>query len=650
MIDSAAVKTLTAETLFKLTFLNGAVLSPDGTQVLYVLSYVNGDQDQYAIWWHSLQTGETRQMSADGHSPAWSPNGQAFAFISGRNDRPQIFLMPVNGGEARQLTTVKQGVGGGPAWSPDGKTIAFSAGPAFDEPFDFSKPYRITRAVYRIDGAGYLDQAVQNIYLISSDGGEAQQLTDDRTMNINPIWSPSGREILYMESMRPDSFEATMPVLRVLDLAGNSRALLGDWGYANYANWTANGQRIVFVGEPKGVPAGSKKDVFVIGREGGLPENRSANLNYDPGGLLMPDLPNVGLIFDRHIFCDDDSAWLPVQRGGTLQIWRVALQGDERHEAIVSGQRACLLQDLAQGRLLYATSTLNDPAQLCVADLKGANEQVLTRLNHDILAAYTPPQIDPLQFKGTDGVDVEGWYFRPPLLAAPYPTILYIHGGPHMGWGHVYNFDFQMLAAAGYGVLVINHRGSTGYGNAFATATKGDWGNLDYQDLMAGVDHAIAQGLADPDRLGVCGLSGGGNLTCWTIGHTDRFKAAVPENPVTNFVSFYGVSDIGVRFAVSELGGHPHEIPEVYARCSPITYAHRCTTPTLLLQSEQDYRCPADQAEQFYTVLKANGCMVEMLRLPNSAHVGSIAGPVASRRAQNEAMLDWFHRFIPVGE
>jgi dipeptidyl aminopeptidase/acylaminoacyl peptidase len=245
-------------------------------------------------------------------------------------------------------------------------------------------------------------------------------------------------------------------------------------------------------------------------------------------------------------------------------------------------------------------------------------------------------------------VDVEGWYLKPPLGTAPYPTILYIHGGPHGAYGHIFSFDFQLLAGAGYGVLIVNHRASTGYGNDFSTAIKGDWGNLDYQDLMAGVDHAIALGLADADRLGVCGLSGGGNLSSWIVGQTDRFKAAVPENPVTNWVSFYGVSDVGVWFAVEQMGGHPHEIPDVYARCSPITYAHRCTTPTLLVQGENDYRCPAEQSEQFYTVLKANGCAVEMLRLPNSSHGGAIIGPVASRRAQNEALLDWFQRYIPV--
>src|SRR5262249_39916760 len=165
--------------------------------------------------------------------------------------------------------------------------------------------------------------------------------------------------------------------------------------------------------------------------------------------------------------------------------------------------------------------------------------------------------------------------------------------------------------------------------------------------LMAGVDDAIARGLADPDRLGVCGISGGGNLSCWIVGQTDRFKAAVPENPVTNFLSFYGVADIGPWFAVAEMGCLPWEDPEAYLRQSPITYAHRCTTPTLLVQGEADLRCPAEQSEQFFAVLKANGCVVEMLRIPTSTHPAASAGARRARRAQNEALRDWMRRYVP---
>jgi dipeptidyl aminopeptidase/acylaminoacyl peptidase len=195
-------------------------------------------------------------------------------------------------------------------------------------------------------------------------------------------------------------------------------------------------------------------------------------------------------------------------------------------------------------------------------------------------------------------------------------------------------------------VLFINPRGSTGYGDRFTTAINGDWGNLDYQDIMSGVDHVIERGIADPHHLGVTGASYGGYMTCWIVGHTDRFKAAVIESPVTDLVSLYGTSDLGAFLCTRSFGGKPHEVPEVYRRCSPITYAHKCTTPTLLIQSENDLRSPTGQSEQFYTTLKASGCVVEMLRLPNSHHGGTFRGPPIVRRAQNEALLDWMNRYL----
>lgn len=645
-----AGKTISKEDLFRLQFISGAALSPDGTRVLYNVLHVDAEKEKEfcTIYLLNLDSGETRQMAAEGVlnvNPEWSPDGTRFAFFADRGQKPQVYVMPVDGGEAQAITQFKQGVAGGLNWSPDGRYIAFTAGPQPEEPFDFSKPYRITRKVYRFDVEGYLDQVVRDVYIVPADGGEAQRITSDGTMNNNPVWSPDSREILFLTSMYPDSFNAYYPKIRVADLNGEIRDVLGDWGYANAANWTPDG-RIVFVGSPYGLDIGSKSDLFVVPSAGGAPENRTLRLPYHTGGSLQADMPNSGFSNLLRLPCTNDSAWVRVQIGGTVQIYRVGLSGSEACEAIMAGDQVAFPISLADGKLLYGVCRMNDPLQLGLCDRDGQNARLITSINADLLADYALPQAEHLQFNGVDGVQVEGWYIRPPRGQAPYPTILYIHGGPHSAFGHTYSFDFQMLAGAGYGVLIVNQRASTGYGNSFSTAIKGDWGNLDYHDLMSGMDEAIARGLADANRLGICGLSGGGNLTCWTIGQTDRFKAAIPENPVTNWISFYGVSDIGVWFAVEQLGGHPHEIPEVYARCSPITYAHRCMTPTLLVQSEQDFRCPAEQSEQFYNVLNANGCTVEMLRLPNSSHAGTIYGPVISRRVHNEAMLDWFARYL----
>ena len=668
MEEKKELRTVKPEDLFQLKFLQDGQLSPDGKTVAYAVSHVDAGKEaetlaeEYAaIWLLSLETGESRQLTAGlarDANPQWSPDGKQIAFLSTRGDKPQIYLIPVDGGEAWALTAMPLGVGDGPAWSPDGKYIAFTSTPA-TEPPDPTKPYRVTRHIYRFDGVGYLDNVVQDIYIVSVEGGEPKRLTEDDCHNSQPVWSPkaetlANQEILFSAAMFPDSHRVH-PVLKVVNLDGEVRELVGDWGYANSAAWTPDGKQIVFIGNPLGLPDGSNENLWITDGQGDEPECRTAGLTFQVGGEVDADMPIGSLMLPRILITKDgQTAFVQVQDGGTLQIYRVALSGPESWAPVVAGERSCMPLGMDDGRLLFAVSTLDNPVDLFIADVDGSNERQLTHLNADLLAEWDLPTVEHLSFPstplragpGSDGVQVEGWIIKPSIGTAPYPTILYIHGGPHIGCGHMYSFDFQMLAGAGYAVLFINYRGSTGYGDEFSTKIIGDYGNLDYKDLMAGVDFAIEKGIADPDRLGCCGLSYGGYMACWIVGQTDRFKAAVPENPVTNWVTIYGVSDAGVWLTPEELGGLPHEIPEVYQRCSPITYAHRCTTPTLLVQGEHDYRCPPEQSEQFYAVLKASGCVVEMLRFPNSPHGGAIEGAPIVRRAQNEALLDWMNRYV----
>ena len=650
--EKQELRTVEPEDLFKLKFLQDGQLSPDGKTVAYMVSRVETENEELeehvAIWLLSLETGETRQLTAGlarDATPRWSPDGRQIAFISTRNEKPQIYIIPVDGGEARALTAMKQGVGGGPEWSPDGKRIALTAGPE-EEPLDLKAPYRLTRHTFRFDEMGYLENVLQDIYVIPVEGGEPKRLTDDACQKNGLAWSPDGREILFSVMLFPDSHRLH-PDVRVVNLEGEVRTLLKDWGNVVSAAWTPDGSKVVLIASLVDEPIGTQNDLWIVASQGGEPECRTAGLDLQVGGRLQPDMPVMAVRAPRILIPKDgQTAYTQVQDGGTVQIYRIALSGPESCVSVLAGERACIPQDMKADQLLFLVSTLDNPTDLYLTDLSGAGERWLTHLNADLLAELALPTVEHLLFPGSDGVQVEGWIIKPGIGQAPYPTILYIHGGPHSAFGHMFSFDFQMLAGAGYAVLFVNHRASTGYGDEFATAIKGDWGNLDYKDLMAGVDVAIEKGIANPDRLGCCGISGGGNLSCWIVGQTDRFKAAVPENPVTNWQSFYGVSDIGPWFAVEEMGGLPHEIPEVYRRCSPITFAHRCTTPTLLVQGEHDWRCPAEQSEQFYAVLKANGCTVEMLRLPNSPHAGSIGGLPILRRAQNEALLGWMNRYV----
>lgn len=653
------LRPMQAEDLFNLRFLNAGKLSPDGSQVVYAASQINAEEDReyMTLYLQDVKRGATKQLTrgkAKDSNPQWSPDGQTIAFVSDRSGKNQLYALPVDGGEARQLTAVAGGIGGGFAWSPDGSQIAYSAvSPEQTEqsaqPLDLGKePYRVDRTVYRFDAIGYLDQNVQDIFVLELASGATRQLTADRSNNVNLRWSPDGSAILYDANMHADAARAMTPDLMLVDQSGKRQTILQGWASIASANFTPDGRKVVFVGRPNdGKPIGTKADLYLHDIASGESQNRSSGWGIGVGGRLSLDMPIAGLSAWNCAITEDGAAAIAtVQAGGENHIYRIALHGAESCQAITEGECAVFPLDLRGQQLLYASTSLNAPPDLYLADLKTGSHQRLSHLNAETLAALDLPATERLLWQSVDGVEVEGWYMKPAQGAAPYPTILYIHGGPHAAYGYGFHFDFQMLAGAGYGVLFLNHRASTGYGDDFSTAIKGDWGNLDYQDLMTGVDQAIELGLADADRLGVCGTSGGGNLSCWIVGQTNRFKAAIPQNPVTNWRSFYGTSDIGIYFGVEQMGGHPQEIPQVYEKCSPISYAHKCRTPTLLVQSELDWRCPAEQSEQFYTVLKANGCTVEMLRQPGGSHGASISGAVNLRRAHNDAMLDWFATYV----
>ena len=650
----SATRTMQREDLFELRFLNGGELSPDQSQVVYYVAQIDADDDKEYSTIHLFDcaSGNSRQLTngrAGDRIPAWSPNGKTIALVSDRSGVLHLYLLPIDGGEARQLTSLERGIGsGGFAWSPDGKSIVYCAAPNAEPPDLSKEAYRVDRKVYRFDKIGYLDDEVQDIFLLDLASGTTRQLTDDRSNNINPRWSPDGGAILYDANMGIDADRAITPDLMTVDLDGKCKTLLQGWTAIGAASFTPDGDRVVFVGRPTdGKPIGAKSDLYLLDLATLEVECRTAALKVGVGGHLSMDMPVAGIsAANTAVSADGALAYTAVQAGGANHIYCVALDGEEDCQQLTSGDCAIYPQSLVGGKLLYARTELNAPPDLWIVDCASGDDQRLTELNAEHLAQINLPETEHLLWPSDDGIQVEGWYMKPAIGSAPYPTILYIHGGPHAAYGCAFHFDFQMLAGAGYGVLFLNHRASTGYGDEFSTAIKGDWGNLDYKDLMSGVDHAIALGLADADRLGVCGTSGGGNLSCWIIGQTDRFKAAIPQNPVANWRSFYGTSDIGIWFGVQQMGGHPHEIPETYERCSPITYAHNCTTPTLMVQSELDWRCPAEQSEQYYTVLKANGCVVEMLRQPGGSHGASIYGEINLRRAHNDAMLDWFARYV----
>ena len=639
-------RTIKQDDLLNLKALQGARFSPDGKSIIYCVSWI--DRESETETWHlfliDLQTKSNRQLTSGKHqnySACWSPDSQSIAFISDRSGISQVYTMKVNSGESLALTQFERGVGDEVVWSLDGKHLAFNAPPQVD-PIPSDKPFRVTRNIYRFNGLGYVDRIKKDVYLLNLADNALTKLTNGQLSHSSLRWSPDSSAIACLSTFKPDSYIPYSDI-NLIKLDGTTTGLLNDFGRVSCISWMPSGERILFSGLPESRPIGTKSELWELAIEEGTLTSRSQSLPYPINGGLQDDLP---VNWDNHIAVQSNHAICNVQIGGTVQIYAFALEGKESYHPVIAENQTSHLLDTNNHHLLYAVGNLNDPSELWLSQLDGSSPIQLTSLNQAFLSNVILPEIENFKYHSQDGTEVEGWLMKPPRKFAPYPTILYVHGGPQSAFGFTFSFDFQMLAGAGYAVFFANPRGSTGYGNDFVTAIKKGWGVLDYQDLMAGVDYVIHKGWSDPERLGVCGLSYGGYMSCWMVTQTDRFKAAVPENPVSDLFTEYATNDLDPWLSVDEYGGKPHEAPEVYRMGSPITYAHHCKTPTLLLQGESDYRCPPVQSEQFYTTLKANGCTVEMVRFPGASHAASISGAVAIRLAQNECLLDWMNRYV----
>lgn len=650
-MNSPASSRLSPEGIFQLKLLQDAVLSPDASQAVMCISAADADggNETSSLWRVDLESGAQERLTWGAwrdFNPTWAPDGNSIAFLSTRAGAPQIYRLALAGGEAQPLTSLEKGVSGGPVWSPDGKRIAFTA--VTGQPVDTTQPYRVTRPVYRFNEVGLTQPASQDIFVLTLADGAVDQVTQDDFNNSAPVWSPDGGSLAFTAALDPAS-SLTMPRLKVARLGGEVLDPLNGWGYALAAAWLADGKSLAFVGQSYASANGTLWDLWTYDLAGGEPQCRTLGYEGEIAGAIDVDLAEVlrGLFAPELILTPDGkSVLVSAQRHGETNVVRVALYGEEQVDALLSGGRVCSLLGASPERLLYAVGTPFSPADLWVCAADGSQEKQLTHLNAELMAEWPAFELKDLAVTSRNGDQVQAWLLKP-AGEGPFPTLLAIHGGPQEAFGYAYCYDFQMLASAGYAVLYANPHGSTGYGDAFCQAINQDWGSLDYDDLMRCVDAAIEKGWADAERLGVFGLSYGGYMTCWIIGHTGRFKAAVPQNPVTNLASMYGTSDISAWFMIRNTGGKPHEVPQVYQRLSPITYAHQCTTPALFLVGEADHRCPPEQSEQFYTVLKAEGCPVEMVRFPGGGHMMAVMGSPEMRKVQNEALLEWMDRYIP---
>ncbi len=661
--DCNQKRRVTIEDLYQLKWVSDPQISPDGTQIAYVAKNVDPeDKNKYRnqIWMVETKGGEpypfTGGQKSD-TSPRWSPDGKTLAFISNRSGDNQIWLMSAQGGEARQLTKFKRPLGG-IVWSPDGTQIAAvgKIGPSDEaDKSDGSKGEKsdvkvITRLHYKMNGEGFLGDRRSQIFIVKVASGEVRQLTSGDYDHGGATWSPDGKTIVFASKRYSDADYVSHSDLYAIPVDGGEiTKLTQSFGPCSAASFSPDGSRIAFYAHEMSHGGATLTGVYSIPAVGGEAKPLLLGFERSVGNQVGSDM--VSSSDPGPVWSQDGSLiyFLATDHGRT-RIYRVPAEGGEV-EAITCGNRAVYGFSYSRGGKCFAY-VVTEPTNIGDVHTSlacGAQETRLTEANKAYLEEVHISTPERITFTASNGVEIEGWILKPYGFkpGVRYPMVLEIHGGPHVAYGYSLMHEFQVLTSKGYAVLFTNPQGSQGYGQAFNAATHHDWGGQDYRDLMNAVDYALTLDYIDPERLGVTGGSYGGYMTNWMIGHTDRFKAAVTQRSTASRYSMFGTSDVGFHNGSYEFDGNPWDNPEHYLKHSPLTYIKNVQTPVLILHSEQDYRCPIEQGEQFYTALKWLKKETVFVRFPDENHELSRSGKPKHRVERLQHLSGWFEKYMP---
>ena len=642
---SFAQRSFTIDDALRVGSVSDPQLSPDGAFVAYLVSRIDldGNKSESRIHGVPFAGGDAAPLTRAGRSashPRFSPDGSYLAFLSsGDGDRSQVWLLPLTGGEARVLSNLPGGVSSF-SWAPDGTALAaVSMDPDPNEPEEGEDPEPaplvIDRRQFKRDGRGYLDDRRRHLYVVDASDGSHAQRTFGPYDDGSPVFSPDSTEIAFV-SVRPPA------------------------------------------GDPD---ATDNSDIFLVPRDGDRntePVRLTSNLGPDRSPVFSPDgrwlahtgnrkpeliwyatehlyvlnratdeIVHVAAALDRNLssprFGGDGSAvFALLEDSGNQHLASFPLSEEATADRLIAGERVVRDIDVVGDRVVAVAATTDHPPEV-IGWTRGGDPQRLTRENDALVAAVQLAEVERINFPSSDGTEVQGFVTKPPGFeeGTRYPTILWIHGGPVSQFSTSFQSTWQLFAANGYLVVAANPRGSSGRGEAFSHAIWADWGNLDYEDVNAAVDHVIGLGWADPDRLGVGGWSYGGILTNYVITKTTRFHAAVSGASETEYRAAYGNDHYQLEWEL-ELG-LPWENPELYDRLSPISRIHQVTTPTLVLCGEKDWNVPLSQSENLYQSLRRLGVPTQLIIYPGQSH--GIRLP-SFQKDRYERYLAWFDRFL----
>ncbi len=650
-------KRFTASDYFNFEYVSDPQISPDGKKIIYVRNFVDAMSDKFYsnLWIINFDGSGNRPLTSglyhDG-SPCWSPDGTQFIYVSDRDGKPQIYKYWMDLGQSALLTNLlfpPMGI----CWSPDGKQIAYSSlvlsaprtiapPPPLPPGAQMAQPAKIIdRIMYRFDGIGYIPGFL-HVFVIPAEGGTPRQLSSGNFnhpdfLSRELAWTPDGKSVLFSAN-RKDNFEIEILDTEVYEISvadGSLKALTNRRGPDGGPAISHDGKLIAYLGFDDRYQGHQTTQLYVMNRDGSGPRAVTKSLDRDVSKVNWAN-DGKGLYF-----CYDEK--------GTSYIAYTTLDGKVKQ----------LTGGIGDGRVAYGsggsytiapggnfafTLTKPDhPSDIAVGTVLDPKARIITSVNDDILAFKKLGSVEEIWYTSSvDGRKIQGWILKPPDFdpTKKYPLILEIHGGPFASYGDYFDIEKELLVSSGYVVLYTNPRGSTSYGEEFANLIHHSYPGDDFYDLNSGVDAVLKKGYIDENNLFVTGGSGGGVLTCWMIGRTNRFRAAAPLYPVINWYSWVLTSDVSVLGVKYWFPGFPWDNVENYEKRSLLSVVKNVKTPTIIITGEQDFRCPMSESEQYYMALKLLGVEAVLVRFPDESH-GIMARP-SHHLSKMMHIIAWF--------
>ncbi|MGH7562750.1 MAG: S9 family peptidase [Gemmatimonadales bacterium] len=619
--------------------------SPDGRQILFTRRAIDQINDRWdnALWLMNADGTKLRAL-VKGGGARWSPDGTRIAYTAdGEPSGSQIFVRYMDAeGAVTQITRVTRSPSD-LAWSPDGKWIAFRALVTMKERWNVSippappgakwveSPYVVEKLNYRRDRTGFIDEGFQQIFVVPADGGTPRQLTDGPYNHGTPEWMADGKTLVFSGLRAEDAdWQWRESEIYAVDVATRSvRPLTTRKGPDGNPAVSPDGRLIAYTGYDHSTDTWVEQKLYVMNADGSGSRALTASLDRSPQGLIWAK--------------DGSGIYFLVEDRGSRNLRYVPVGGGPVRE-VTRGTHILSVSEIDRaGTAVGVRSSFAEPGDIVTFSIAREGFTRLTSVNADLLQGKRLATVEEIWYPSVDGFRIQGWIVKPPDFdaARKYPMMLAIHGGPHSMYGVGFSFSWQEHASQGYVILYTNPRGSTGYGAAFGNAIKNAYPGKDYDDLMAGVDSLVSRGYVDPRNLFVYGCSGGGVLTSWIVGHTDRFAAASANCPVTNWLSFVGTTDGASWYHNFEK--LPWEDPSEHLRRSPLMYVGNVKTPTMLMTGIRDLRTPMPQTEEFYMALKLRKVPTAMVRFNDEWH-GTSSRPSNFLRTQ-AYLRSWFARF-----